>query len=183
MAAGWRPWRYTVGADAEVFHLFIVSTCWMGALNGRRWGFVLQLKKTSTRSSEDQLTLERSTVHNTRRKQGKLEIWITENSWKTFKKENETRSFGFPCRCCCHHSHGQRPAISTRRTLRRNPRVSLNFWFFKFYDFFFKLNFDLHLFFRDEDPFTSRSLANSPVPLPVLAMLTMMNFFNALQVL
>lgn len=36
--------------------------------------------------------------------------------------------------------------------------------------------------FRDEDPFTSRSLANSPVPLPVLAMLTMMNFFNALQV-
>lgn len=36
--------------------------------------------------------------------------------------------------------------------------------------------------YRDEDPFTSRSLANSPVPLPVLAMLTMMNFFNALQV-
>lgn len=34
---------------------------------------------------------------------------------------------------------------------------------------------------EDEDPFTSRSLANSPVPLPVLAMLTMMNFFNALQ--
>lgn len=34
---------------------------------------------------------------------------------------------------------------------------------------------------EDEDPFTSRSLAASPVPFPVLAMLTVMNFVNALQ--
>ena len=36
-------------------------------------------------------------------------------------------------------------------------------------------------FDRDEDPFSSRSLANSPVPFPVLAVLTMVQFFNALQ--
>lgn len=34
---------------------------------------------------------------------------------------------------------------------------------------------------EDEDPFSSRSLANSPVPFPILAVLTIMNFVNALQ--
>lgn len=34
---------------------------------------------------------------------------------------------------------------------------------------------------RSEDPFSSRSLAASPVPVHVVAMLTLLNFFNALQ--
>lgn len=34
---------------------------------------------------------------------------------------------------------------------------------------------------EDEDPYSSRALATSPVPFPVLAMLTMLNFVNALQ--
>ena len=35
---------------------------------------------------------------------------------------------------------------------------------------------------RSEDPYSSRSLAESPVPVHVVAMLTILNFFNALQV-